>query len=92
MSLENTSLLNPSIIGRKRESVCASQRKERARRMASLSAPSNASDTCNHHAENREVPRFADYGYSYILAIRKVFTYSESSARPDFSDYGYGYV
>ena len=41
---------------------------------------------------NREVPYLADYGYGYILAIRKVCTYSQSSAWPDFSDYGYGYV
>ena len=40
----------------------------------------------------REVPRFADYGYGCVLAIRKVCTYSPSSARPHFSDYGYGYV
>ena len=39
-----------------------------------------------------EVPHFADYRYGYVLAIWKVGTYSQSSARPDFSDYGYGYV
>ena len=40
----------------------------------------------------RQVPRFADYGYGYVLTIPKVCTHSQSSARPDFSDYGYGYV
>ena len=40
----------------------------------------------------REVPRFEDYGYGYVLTIPKVCTYSQSSAQPEFSDYGQGYV
>ena len=39
-----------------------------------------------------KVPRFADCECGYVLAIRKVCTYSQSSAWPDFSDYRYSYV
>ena len=37
----------------------------------------------------REDPHLADYGYGYVLVIRKVYAYSWSSAWPDCSDYGY---
>ena len=40
----------------------------------------------------REVPHFAENGYGRVLAIWKVFTYSQSFAWPDLSDNGYGYV